>query len=303
MNQRSPEATHIIWSMLFVAGALGLSYMLALGRGRFLVWPIGGDDAIASGVVGQQDMQVKQENEEGKGLVKGDVFLEKQEWVGGDRQASLDSSVTSLSQALSTTNPQNIVTEPIISLSEALVQVDDTVIGRSTQITFETPDPVEAGGKQFFSVQQLFDRNDDIDELVEQRTLALDETYERTNNGRFVLPEAVWVADYVQYILKDQYNTHYVYLGDHVPVSLDGVLTNGWSVVAIEDKLGINRSWFFGDALWLISLPEYEARQKIIALVVFGSAKDTWLFQIDRNHFENGGSDMLQTSFGRFYTR
>jgi hypothetical protein len=159
---------------------------------------------------------------------------------------------------------------------------------------------VVTDGKQFFSVQQLFEESNGIEDAIQQWVLDLQHTYEWTNNGRFLLANRIGIQEEVSYILKDQWNTHYVYLGNYTPTVFDQLVQ--WAaVVAIEDKISINRSWFFGDSLRLFSIAEYEARQKIIALVRFESQEDTWLFQIDRDRFENGGSEMLQKSFAQYY--
>jgi hypothetical protein len=201
----------------------------------------------------------------------------------------------------------NTAQEEVVTLSDVLRS--PPVVGQWTQVAFEAPDPVNVDDKQFFSVQQLFaEWSEEIvgwwvesTLWIKQWTLDLQNTYEWQNNGRFVLPELVWVGEEVEYILKDERNTHYVYLWDYTPLVLGSVEENSWSVVAIEDDLSINRRWFFWDRVWMISLPAYEARNKIVLLVVFESNDDTWLLQIDRDRFEGAGGEYLFESFAQHY--
>lgn len=289
MLHRSSESLHIIWSMLFVAGALVLSYILTFDRGYFLLWlgevtQVAAEESIV-------DLLEQDAVEASFQLTStSDLFVSEEL-----TQTTQDDEILTLSKSLT---PQ----EDIVSLSEILSS--PVTIGQWTQVVFETPDPVDIGDKQFFSVQQLFAEWTSVwwvDWVVQQWTLNLQNTYQRKNNWRFVLPEAVGVEEHVQYILKDEWNTHYVYLGDYSPLVLSTVEENLWTVVAIEDKLSINRRWFFWDRVWMISLPAYEARNKILLIVVFESGDDTWLLQIDRDRFEGAWGKYLRESFAQYY--
>lgn len=268
--------------MLFVAGALVLSYMLAFDRGHFLVWLWEVSEVVA------------EERDE--------AIFDANRWSQEVKESSWEDTVeqneiVSLSQSLNTADEVQIT-----SLSEVL---ESSEVGQWASV-LDTPDAVVIDDKQFFSVQQLFAQWDSVDKYQQSTwlrmgTLDLQNTYVWQNNWKFVLPQAVWVDQEVQYILKDERNTHYVYLGDYMPLLFDEVTRVWWTAVAIEDDLSINRRWFFGDRVWMISLPAYEARNKIVLLVVFESDNDTWLLQIDRDRFEATGGTYLNESFAQHY--
>lgn len=273
--------------MLFVAGALFVSYILAFDRGYFLIW-FGEVGEVAA----EEEQNIAYSIENSEPLQDSELGIEQEigQQLVFEPEVNNTDEVVSLSESLSA--------EPVLSLSQALKS--DPTIGQWTQAQFETPDPVVNDGKQFFSVQQLFAESNGAADTIQQWVLDLEYTYEWANNGKFLVANRIGIQNEVEYILKDQWNTHYVYLGNYVPTVFDQLVE--WAaVVAIEEKISINRSWFFGDSLWLFSIAEYEARQKIIALVRFESQEDTWLFQIDRDRFENWGSEMLQESFAQYY--
>ena len=281
MLHSSSESTHIIWSMLFVATALVVVYMLAFDKFSVFWW-LGEVDEVAA------------EQIRGNERIWQQIVIDS--WVesGTVDQIIVSASIASLSESIQSA-PQEVT-----SLSEVLVE--QSQIWQGSQAEFTAPEPMRIGDKQFFSVQQLFSDSWEKSEMIQQWVLALANTYQWQNNWRFVLPQDVWLGEEVEYILKDQWNTHYVYLGNVTPMVFDVVEQSWWTVVAIEDKVSINRSWFFWDRLWIVTHPSYVARNKIIALVQFVNEEDTRLLQIDRDWFDEQWRDSLRESFAEYYT-
>ena len=103
-----------------------------------------------------------------------------------------------------------------------------------------------------------------------------------------------------KYILKNNLNTHFVYLGTF-DKSLDSVvLPLGGNIVEIADKNAIKQHILFGDKIWFINLPEYE-NIKVLMLVWFEDQDDTWFVQIDYDTYYQQKKSLQQT-FCQYYT-
>lgn len=151
--------------------------------------------------------------------------------------------------------------------------------------------------KTFFSFDELF--GEELNQVIVEDVVPLSGTHQW--EGVITSMELLWLTDNAKYILKDNYNTHYVYLWEFTESISSPVLLQGWNLVEIADKNDINQNVLFGDIVTFINMPDFEG-VKVLLLVTFKERNDTWFLQVDHDRRYDLKKD-LQAMFAKRYTR
>ena len=107
--------------------------------------------------------------------------------------------------------------------------------------------------------------------------------------------------DSIKYILKNNDNTHFVYLGHLAPDITDRIRTLWWKTVAITNKNDIYTHWLFWNTVVFITVPAYTGIKKLL-LVHFKKEDDRWFLQVDEDIFERT-KPLLAELFSARYDR
>lgn len=138
-------------------------------------------------------------------------------------------------------------------------------------------------GMKFFSTKQLFDSSVDISSFEWGDFLwkvILDDTFER--EWDMYLLEILKLEDNSKYILKDNNNTHYVYLWMY-DENVELIVKNlWWSYVDMSDQFTISKSQYFWVRVQKIEIPSYKNNLKELSIVTLNTW-ESWLIQMDAN--------------------
>jgi len=105
----------------------------------------------------------------------------------------------------------------------------------------------------------------------------------------------------VKYILKNNDNTHFAYLGKDLPDIADSLATLWGKSVAITMKNDIHTHWLFGDKIIFLLVPQYIGKKQLF-FVYFAEARDRWFIQVDTDIFETT-KPLLRELFTKRYNR
>lgn len=162
--------------------------------------------------------------------------------------------------------------------------------------------------KTFFSVQELFNQEEEIPE--EEMILLRSDMRQRKPNipvyeAWLKSLESVGLQDFGKYILKDMQNTHYVYLGKRNKELLKErleqiVLPKWWNILEITDKNSIKQRSWIGDSVWEITTPYAEEKKKTLVILFPKGSDDIWFLQID-NEVLGQKKQEIQEMFGTWY--
>lgn len=111
----------------------------------------------------------------------------------------------------------------------------------------------------------------------------------------------LWIMDSVQYILKNNDNTHFAYIGKQLPEIVDKVTSLWGKSIAFTAKSDIHTHWLFGDKVIFILVPTYLGKKQLF-FVYFAEAKDRWFIQVDNDIFETT-KPLLRELFTKRYNR
>lgn len=109
------------------------------------------------------------------------------------------------------------------------------------------------------------------------------------------------ISSHIQYILKNNDNTHFAYLGKELPEVADALPRMGWKSLAITDKNDIHTHWLFGDKVIFLLVPQYIGKKQLF-FVYFAEARDRWFVQVDTEIFETT-KPLLRELFTKRYNR
>jgi hypothetical protein len=105
----------------------------------------------------------------------------------------------------------------------------------------------------------------------------------------------------IQYILKNNDNTHFAYLGKELPEIADSFAVIWWKSVAFTQKNDIYTHWLFGDKVIFLLVPQYIGIKQLF-FVYFAEAGDRWFIQVDNDIFETT-KPLLRELFAKWYNR
>ncbi len=105
----------------------------------------------------------------------------------------------------------------------------------------------------------------------------------------------------IQYILKNNDNTHFAYLWKELPDIADSLTALWAKSVAITDKNDIHIHWLFGDKIIFLLVPQYVGKKQLF-FVYFAEARDRWFIQVDTDIFETT-KPLLRELFAKRYNR
>lgn len=111
----------------------------------------------------------------------------------------------------------------------------------------------------------------------------------------------LWIMDSVQYILKNNDNTHFAYLGKQLPEVADKLASLWGKSIAITAKNDIHTHWLFGDKIIFLLAPIYVGKKQLF-FVYFAEARDRWFIQVDNDIFETT-KPLLRELFTKRYNR
>ena len=151
--------------------------------------------------------------------------------------------------------------------------------------------------KTFYSFDDLF--GEDMGQVEVENVLPLEWTFQRY--GVLESMEMLGITDNAKYILKDNNNTHFVYLGNFSEAITMPVLQQWWNVVEIADKNDINQNVLLGDLVRFVNLPQFE-NIKVLVFVTFEQTNDTRFLQIDYDHRYKSKKE-IQAMFDKRYDR
>ena len=124
-----------------------------------------------------------------------------------------------------------------------------------------------------------------------------------THHRKWVMRSAhiLWFNHKIYYILKNNDNTHFAYLGKELPDITQKLSELEGKTLAITHKNDINIHWLFGDKVIYLLVPQYIGK-KALFFVQFAEAKDRWFLQIDSDIFETT-KPLLRELFAKRYNR
>lgn len=109
------------------------------------------------------------------------------------------------------------------------------------------------------------------------------------------------IAWQIQYVLKNNDNTHFAYLGKDLPEIADSLTTLWWKSIAFTQKNDIYAHWLFGDKIIFLLVPQYIGKKELF-FVYFAEARDRWFIQVDHDIFETT-KPLLAELFAKRYNR
>ncbi len=124
-----------------------------------------------------------------------------------------------------------------------------------------------------------------------------------THHWRAVMKSAkvIWFAWSIQYILKNNDNTHFAYLGKELPDIASLLAGIEWKSIAITDEKDISTHWLFGDKIIFLQIPQYVGKKQLF-FAYFADGKDRWFIQVDDDVFETT-KPLLRELFAKWYNR
>ena len=161
----------------------------------------------------------------------------------------------------------------------------DTLNSDSQEKT-ESIDIKNIDGKRFYSTQYLFSQKETNNPITLTTTsivdnkITLKDTFERTWDMELL--EILDINSISEYILKDNLNTHYVYLWRSVISLWEKVESIWWTHVDIIDQFTIFENQYFWSRVQKILLPSYKNNLKDILIITL-SNWESWLIQMDNN--------------------
>ena len=211
-------------------------------------------------------------------------------------------SVLTQAQIQNIDNIDNVVDEPI---SDAIIvdtnnSIDSEINTANTEMLVDW--------KNFYSTQRLFSNWDsankdsiaDFSLVWQQNKILLGDTHER--NWTMQLLDILKLQDNARYILKDNNNTHYVFLGFWDEDISDLVTFLWWEYLDISDQLIIQDSQEFWVRVQRIVLPSYKNNLKDISIFTL-SSWESWLIQMDNNVLNKSLMKIeIKERFDEFYS-
>jgi hypothetical protein len=136
-------------------------------------------------------------------------------------------------------------------------------------------------------------------QIAPAQILYLADTHHRV--GVMKSAKFVGIDSSVQYILKNNDNTHFAYLGKELPEIADSFAAIWWKSVAFTQKNDIHTHWLFGDKVIFLLVPQYIGIKQLF-FVYFAEAGDRWFIQVDNDIFETT-KPLLRELFAKRYNR
>lgn len=155
------------------------------------------------------------------------------------------------------------------------------------------------------STQQLFDPSykplaqEQKPDLAPEQILSLAWTHHR----KWVMKSAklLWFDGSIQYVLKNNDNTHFAYIGKQLPDIADALSDLSGKSIAFTSENDIHTHWLFGDTVAFLLVPQYIGKKQLF-LVYFSEARDRWFIQVDADIFETT-KPLLRELFTKRYSR
>lgn len=135
--------------------------------------------------------------------------------------------------------------------------------------------------------------------LQETEILYLEGTHHRA--GVMKSAKYLGIDSSIQYILKNNDNTHFAYLGNELPDIVDKLTELWWKSIAFTEKSDIHTHWLFGDKIIFLLAPKYVWIKELF-FVYFAEAGDRWFIQVDDDIFE-ANKPYLAELFTKRYSR
>ncbi len=135
--------------------------------------------------------------------------------------------------------------------------------------------------------------------LQETEILYLEGTHHRA--GVMKSAKYLGIDSSIQYILKNNDNMHFAYLGNELPDIVDKLTELWWKSIAFTEKSDIHTHWLFGDKIIFLLAPKYVWIKELF-FVYFAEAGDRWFIQVDDDIFE-ANKPYLAELFTKRYSR
>lgn len=123
--------------------------------------------------------------------------------------------------------------------------------------------------------------------LQEQNSKFLKWTHHRA--GVMKSAALLGIQDDISYILKNNDNSHFAYLGTTIPDIADTIRGLWWKTFAITDKNAIQEHWLFWDTVVFLLIPAYTGIKKLL-FVEFKQTGERWFIQVDEDAYERSKS-------------
>ena len=124
-----------------------------------------------------------------------------------------------------------------------------------------------------------------------------------THHWKWVMKSAkfIGISSSIQYILKNNDNTHFAYIGKELPEIADTFSAMWGKSIAFTAKNDIHTHWLFGDKIIFLLVPQYIGKKQLF-FVYFAEARDRWFIQVDNDIFETT-KPLLRELFAKRYNR
>lgn len=196
-------------------------------------------------------------------------------------------------------NSQPVVYDDLLQDEQVVQNLNNNVLNNNKKIYYDqeqasvqyslpiTSSVQRIDWKSFFSTQELFETWSVFD-VIDSWKILLDDTFEW--QGSMQLLQLLKLEDNAKYILKDNNNTHYVYLWIYEESVSQLVESISGTYVDMSDQFTINNSQYFWTRVQKINIPSYKNNLKDISIITLKNW-ESWLIQMDSN---TGNSEMMR---------